>query len=481
MKKLKQKLKAFFGTYRRANAAIICAVIAAVMLLNAAVTALVQGFSLYLYATPKYSHEIGQGTLSFLEEVKGEHDHARILFCMQEEELENDAVYNLVYQTAKQLEEAFSFISVETVNIYTNPEAVEPFKYRTVDGERVKAHSISKLSVIVEGSADFSVQTLSSFFVLDGDGVIESYNGEEIFAALIRYTLTSTHKIAYYTTSHGEKASSSLFNLLTCAGYTPTPIDLMTETPTDTSGVLVISNPAYDFISGAEGVEAEIEKLEAYMAAGGLVIACLDPLSPGLTNLNALFADMGLSRKDAIVKDSDKSITTDGYSLVLSFGDGDTAKAIKDKATAYNRARVITREASVIETSGAAVPLLLSSGSSKAYTAGEVTSSEGHYAVAALSQNEAGGGAFLSSGYYIAASDVLETDDYGNEEFFYALLSYARGDKVPLGATMVAIDNAMLQDLTVRQSRLWALLLVIVTPCAAALVGLVTVRRRRLR
>ena len=73
------------------------------------------------------------------------------------------------------------------------------------------------------------------------------------------------------------------------------------------------------------------------------------------------------------------------------------------------------------------------------------------------------------------------TDDYGNEEFFYALLSYARGDKVPLGATMVAIDNAMLQDLTVRQSRLWALLLVIVTPCAAALVGLVTVRRRRLR
>ena len=481
MEKLKNKLKAFFGTYKRVNAAVIAAVLALVVLLNVAITALSQAFSLYFYAAPKYSHNVGQGTLSFLEEVKEENDHVRILFCMQKEELEGDTIYNLVYQTAMQLSEAFSFISVETVNIFTDPEAIEPYKYKTVDGERVKVNDISKLSVIVDGSADFSVQSLSSFFVLDAEGAIDSYNGEEIFAALIRYTLSRTHKTAYYTTSHGEKASSSLFNLLTCAGYTPKAIDLMTETPTDTSGVLVISNPAYDFICGAEGVDAEIEKLRAYMASGGLVLACLDPLSTGLVNLDALLAENGLSRTDAIIKDTDKSVTVDGYSLVLSFGESEVAKALKETATAYNRARVITREASVIETSGSATALLFSSASSKAYTAGKVSSNEGNFAVAALSQNEAGGGVFLSSGYYIAASDVLETDDYGNEEFFYALLSLARGDKVPLGATMVALDNALLQDLTVRQARLWAALVVVLIPCAAVCVGLVTLRRRRLR
>ena len=75
----------------------------------------------------------------------------------------------------------------------------------------------------------------------------------------------------------------------------------------------------------------------------------------------------------------------------------------------------------------------------------------------------------------------MESDEYGNEEFFYATLSYARADQTPLGATMVALDNMVLQDLTMRQVRAWAILLVIALPAGVALAGIWTVRRRRAR
>ena len=138
MEKLKAKLKALFGTYGRVNAALIAAVLALTVIVNIAVLALTQAFSLYLYASPKYSHRIGQGTADFLEGVAKEEDRVKILFCMQPQELEGDTIYNLVYQTALQMEAAFSFISVETVNIFTEPERVEPYKYKTEENERTR-------------------------------------------------------------------------------------------------------------------------------------------------------------------------------------------------------------------------------------------------------------------------------------------------------------------------------------------------------
>ena len=91
-------------------------------------------FGWYFATGETYEHTIGDATDGYLAEVADKGD-VTILFCDARDSLEADSVFNLVWQTALQFSQKYDFISVENVNIYTNPERVEPYKYqREADG-----------------------------------------------------------------------------------------------------------------------------------------------------------------------------------------------------------------------------------------------------------------------------------------------------------------------------------------------------------
>ncbi len=477
--------------YTRVSTALISAFLALVAVLNVAVYALAEHFGWYLYTKEHYEHRVGEPIHDYLSALSAEGE-VSLLFCMNEEELRGDVVYRLVWETARQLAERHDFITVETVNIFTDPERVERYRYETETdpdtGEttRRQINRITTQSVIIDGGAQFMVQPLSAFFVLNANNETEAYNGEEVMAAMVRWVLTDPHPTAYVSTNHGEVADKSFYNLLVCAGYRVLPIDLMQEELTDTAGILVVSNPRYDFIRGQTGVRAELEKIEEFLDAGGLLVMGIDPLTSGLVKLEAFLAGWGIAVSDATIRDRGQSITADGYTLVASYADSDAGATLARRTGEYGAGRVIVREASPLmlsEREGKEVGALLrASPDSAAYADGKLQSSEGNFTIAALSRDSGGGGAvFVVSSVYLAAHDALESDEYGNEAFLYSLLDNYAGATPPFGATMVVIGSYLLENLTMREAHLYTLLLVGVLPLAVAGAGVVVLRRRKNR
>lgn len=513
------KKRSFAGWRDRyAGTVTVVCVLVLLAVLNLAVYRLTDAFSLYLYSEEKYEHTVGEGTLDGFADAEEKGDRVELIFCMPDDLLENDRVYRLVRETARQLDEAFSFLSVRTVDAVTHPDEVDEFRYvlrENDDGsyERVEAYTVGRESVIARGPVSHTVLSMSSFFVLDDNSSIEAYRGEEVMAGMIRYALSDTHPKAYFTSGHGESTTAALHDLLVCAGYELTTIDLLSATPDDMTGIFVISNPLYDFYRGGEGVTAEIEKLRAYMDGGGLVLLLLDPLAaydengdPKLPNLLSLAEEWGLSPQPAVIRDTANAVTTDGYTVVCSYGDSDGAEALWSAVSPYNRARVLLREAAVLETSqreGKIVsPLLVTSSAAVAVSGGKVVSDEGRYAVFGVSVKDTSasagasgsssaafgspaddsalpGGMAVSTSYYLGAGDALGSDEYGNSAFLYAFLARYRGQKTPVGAAKLKIGSTLLRDLTVREARLWTLLIAGLPTLAAVVAGVIVIRRRR--
>lgn len=489
-----------WGERQAGTLTVVCVLLLAV-LLNMVFYALTETFSLYLYAETKYEHTIGPGVKDGLAAANGAGDPVEIIFCMPEDALQDDPVYRLVRETARQLDEAFDFLSVRAVNAVARPDEVDDYRYVLQKDEetgaytRVEAYTVGRESVIVAGPLSHTVLSMPSFFVLDDNNSIEAYRGEEVMTGMILYALSDTHPKAYITQSHGESAGTGLYDLLVCAGYELTPIDLLSQTPEDTDGIFVISNPTYDFYRGGTGVEAEIEKLRAYMEAGGFVMIFLDPLACWdgegqckLPNLFELMAEWGMSPTPAIIRDNAASVTSDGYTLVVAYAEDEEAQALRQTAQPYNTSRIILREAAALSVSDAegktAAPLLRTSATAAAYFGDRQLSAEGNYAVAGVSTMDApasgrAGGMSVCTSYYLGARDALGSDEYGNTSFLYALLSRYRGQATPLGATKLRIGSTLLRDLTVREARLWALAVVGLPTLAVAAVGFVLLRRRR--
>lgn len=502
------RIKDKFHASARMGAALTAVFIAAVVVVNVVIYGLASRFGWYFATGEVYEHTIGDATDGYLSEVADKGD-VTILFCDAQDALEADSVFNLVWQTALQFSEKYDFISVENVNIYTNPERVEPYKYQreadgsyTIDpetGKRVKINTISTQSVIFVSDTDYAALTMESFFVLDSDKLITAYNGEEVTAAMIHRVLSDDRPVAYFTTTHGETFSTAFNTRLLFAGYTAAEVDLWQSTPEVGAGnILVISNPRYDFDRGdsSRGVIGEIDRIEAFLKAGGSVYVMLDPLVTGTVELEALLSEWGISvmraktdsseRDTVMIRDRTDSVTTDGYGLITSFGDSAAAQTISAEMDAAGAGRVIIRQASPLVLSDKAgktvSSLLVSSDSSAAYAGGAAVDSAGRYTVAAMSKDDAsGGGIFAVGSVYFTSQSAITTNEYGNKDLVFLAFRHLSGASVPVGCTYLLFSSGTLEDLTMREARLWTILFAGVLPLAAAVTGFVVIRRRRER
>ncbi len=517
------KLKQFFaGLLGRSHASarfaqgLTAVFIGLLVVFNTAIYGLANRYSWYFYTTPHLEHTVGDATDQYLKEVAGA-GQVNILFCDFEEELEGDRVYNLVWQTANQLAEKHDFITVETVNIRVDPDRVEKYKYETdpetgdyvldENGQRKQVNTLSTDSVVIDGAESFVVLHMSSFFILDDQSMITAYNGEEIFASMIHRVQEDELPTAYFTISHGESFSTSFYNRLMCAGYMPTTVDLMAEELEGGEGdLLVIANPAYDFIRGNpdKGIVAELDKIEAFLERGGSVWVMLDPLITTTVYLEEFLASWGISvdratvtvelangQKEQVteavmVRDPANSVTTDGYALVTSPAGSAVAEKIADAMKEIDAGRVIVSRASSMTLTGVGGKtvsgILTTSSAASAFAAGEEIDKKGSYTVAAMSvDNESGGGIFAVSSVYLTAQDAMTTNEYGNRDMIFLVLKELTGIKVPAGCSLLLIDPTGLEDLTMREARLWTALLAVVLPLGVGVSGYLILKKRRNR
>jgi hypothetical protein len=396
----------------------------------------------------------------------------------------------LAHETAKQLAERHDFIEVEYINIYTEPGKVEKYLYETdpVSGERVETDvRITTDSIIFDSGSEHMVQSLSNFYHLSSDSIILAYNGEEVMLSMVHWVLAHEHETVYFTVNHGETSGLALYNLFVCAGYRVDELNLTLEDIPDDAAMIVVANPKYDFEKAQQGsgIDAEIDKLERYLAGGGKLFVTLDALLGDLPHLDALLGDFGLARERATVRDVSDALSADGLSILARFGNDGTAKAISSNVGRYSDGRVVLREVAPIKTSAVSgmtvESLLLSAPGAAAYANGAQVSSSGNYTLAALSENAAGGSIFLSASLYLAAEDLVRSDVYANSEFLYALLSETLDIDVPLGATTLAFDNESIEGMTMGVIHAWSIVLIAVVPIAVLTVGNVIRIRRKNR
>ena len=441
---------------------------------------------------PRYEHTIGDSSETFFADLDQGRE-MKIRFCMNEEDLEADSAYRLVLETARQFADKYDFISVDFINTVVYPDEVARYKYgaapeRDENNNLIKKNNVTSMSVIFDaGGNDFMVSSLPVFFILDSEQYVIGYDGERVMSALIHRTLADEHPVAAFTRGHGETSNELLYNILVCAGYSITTVDLAKEEIPAGTTLLVVSNPLYDFETGAagSGIVSEIERLGAFAEAGGTVFAVLDPLITGLPHLNAYLEGWGLQRREGTVRDMINSLTSDGYAVSTSFASSEIGDAIRERIRDFSDADVVLKRAAAIDLDApdgvTASPVLSVGRTASIWADGEKVDSAGSYAVAAYAERENGAGVFLVSSVYMTSSDAIRTNGYANADFIYAVLEYSDGARVPLGTKVMMIETEKLEGVTRGTIRLTLALLFAVIPAVVVTVGAVIRIKRKNR
>lgn len=510
MKSIRKRISGLFENGRFSTDAIAALAIAAVLVVNIILCYVVQSLGWYFYAA-SYSEDFSISGKSdeLFREAKDDGKSVTITFLMERDSLDEHATGGFVLDTVEQFRERYGdFIKLRFVNTFTKLDEfgnrVDLEKYKTdMVGNEV---SLSRTAVIFE-SSDGNYRTLSNvqggtgfvdFYTFNSAGEIVSFNGETIVSSMISWVLTDEHKTVYVTANHAEQNDPNFATLLAASGYYISGINLQDSDVPDDAAMVVISNPKNDFERAKDGsgikIKTEIERLREYVERGGSLFVSLDPYVKRLTNLEDFIAEYGIELSSGttdkgiterhVVRDIDKGIMLDGYTLLGGFSGSGIAEDIANTVKSYSDGGIILREVAALKLSGAATPVLVSSESSELTLGGKAVDGAGSYAVAAHSTYEKDGNVaniFVIPSAYVAASDALTSNEYSNREFLYALFEHAFGaENLPYGANSVTYVADDLKNLTMGTARLYTTLLLAV-PAALAAVGAVVIIRRKNR
>ena len=504
----KQRLDRYIKGREFPTTLLTVAVITLVVFINLVITSLSSIVPLYLYTPEEDDLSISSASDMLFKSYIDKGIKVNVTFCSYEDVVSNHATGKFVYQTAKEFEKRYpGFINLRFINAITQLDSegksVSDELKVYLDGGN---NSINDTSVIFSTDTSFRVLTdytgtgYVDFYTLDSSYSITSYNGEEMFASSVLWTLNENHGTAYMTVGHGESANGTLFNILTAAGYKVKEINLRKSDVPDDAELLIISNPISDFERGAVGstVITEYDRLSSYRNRGGSFMVMLDPTAKPLNVLEGFVLEFGISvRKNEtgetmMVKDSDNAITTDGFTLVANYSDSDIAKEMKNVITLRSGdddGRVILRNMSALTLTSKAhlevSPLLVASSSAVLEAGGETVDREGGYTIAALSvyKNDLSDSArmIVMSDGMMTADDAVNTDGYSNKDFLYSLFDkfFGKGD-MPYGCRSISYNQSTLEDLTMGQARIYAFILISI-PIALAAFGVVVLVRRKNR
>ncbi|MBQ8719784.1 MAG: Gldg family protein [Clostridia bacterium] len=515
------KLKGLFATEGAFRTAMTALIIALAVVLNLLIYLLTTTLGLYFYTIEQVDLTISGSTDALFASAIEDERRVSILFCQSRDEVLANGNGAYVLSTAEQYAERYpDLISLEFINIITKRDSkgnrVDLNKYTTdINGNETPIYSTSVIFASEGGSHivlndDYTSDGYAPFFTLvpsSSGFTATSYNGEEVIAAMVCYALTpaAEHEVVYFTQYHGESADPALYTILTCAGYTTEMIDLRSTDIPKNAAMVYISAPVKDFERAAEGsgIVTEIERLEEYMARGGVVFAAIDPYSvsklPVLTNFLkeqgitvATTEDTEGKVLPALVRESGSAITADGFTLVAEYAQSDAAESIYGRISDFGGRVIIKSVAALTLDAGSnAQPILKSSGGSVLQSGGKTVNSDGGYCIAATStvENEPSesnadgkdGKLFVVPSIYLTAADALIANGYSNKDFVYSVFEEIAATKnIPYNCNTVVYDTQTLENLSMGTARLYTALIMAI-PAAIAVVGAVVIIKRKNR
>jgi hypothetical protein len=366
MKKIninKRNLK--YGGFSIALTALI---VAAVVVINAAITALGSTFSWYTDLTGSAMYSISDAFNENLDEIMSVNSddddkndlYINIVLLMEEDSFRDYSAYTYyVYHTLKQVDRDNDHINIKYINSLQNPEYVQDRYMKTSSDAPAITDVIFEIADKDGNSMSdigYKKHTINSFYMAASDtGNIMGYNAEtkilSAIAQLAGKVGADTMPVVYFLQGHGEPTISEATDwvaLFQDAGFSVKSINLVTEDFPEkiTKGSLVfINQPQTDLSANTATGETEFKKLRSFAATSyGNVIAALDSNVPFLPNLDALMSEWGVGMGGAI-SDNEHSVSGSGGLKVFadySLTTNKTAKSVLEKATGSGENRAYT-------------------------------------------------------------------------------------------------------------------------------------------
>ena len=367
MKKInfnKRNLK--YGGFSIALTALI---VAAVIVVNVAVTSLGNTFSWFSDLTGSSIYSVSDAfdkNLNEIMSVNNDSDekndlYINIVLLMEEDSFRDYNVYTYyVYHTLKQIDRDNDHINIKYINSLQNPEYIQD-KYMKSSSDAPAITDVIFEIADAEGNSMSNVgykkHTINSFYMLDTEsGSVVGYNAEtKILSALAQLAGKvgeDTMPVAYVLQGHGEPTIDQIADwkvLFEDAGFRVEKINLVEEDFPEkiTKGsLLFINQPQTDLSDNTKSGKSEMQKIRSFAATTyGNVITMLDANVPYLPTLDALMSEWGVGMGGAISDDEHSVSGSHGLKVFADYSltvDGSTAKSLLEKATGTSENRAHT-------------------------------------------------------------------------------------------------------------------------------------------
>ena len=286
-------------------------VLAAVILLNVAASALCSENRWFIDLTNKPIYTLSDGaknllkvTLDSVNETRPEEDPVEvdIIFCADPDLLYGNSMMRCVYYTALALEKVSrGAIQVSTIDVLDNPSLVDDYRNNSYS-------TIYPTDVIVSSGSDFRIYPLKSFYTYDPSDQTEpwAYSGEKKMLSGIIAVTCAESPICALTTNHGEPFDhdtgeteyTEFLNLIERSGYDIVFLDLETEEIPENCRLIITFDPKEDF-SGSflaqEGTVSEVSKLDAFLGNAYSYMVFMNADTPRLNVLEEYLEEWGIS------------------------------------------------------------------------------------------------------------------------------------------------------------------------------------------
>lgn len=453
----------------------------------------------------------------------------KIIFCDEEDAIKNSSSLSYVYGTAKDLAEAFpNIISLEFIDIVTNPSAVQ--KYKKTTNAKIYPNN-----VIIESGSEYASLLDRTFFTFRDASANDpwAYSGEKKFASTILSLLQAESPIACLTINHGERYSDlALPQLLDDAGYEVQFINLAVEEIPANCRLLVVYNPTSDFLV-RDGVSdiSEIEKINKYLDQLNSMLVFMSPDSPVLPNFEEYLEEWGVVYNRTydeitgqalphMIKDSSQSLTSDGMTIVGNYTtQGLGASIHKDMRSVASPASVIFKNSMSISypktydtltavdendetinyrygyyysngVSRSIYDIFVSSPNAVALAGGQrvaaANSLEPFKLMTITSESQMISNETSDYSYVIAcastafaSADMLDSASYGNSEVLISALRSVARETIVVDFRPKPFDTTQISSLTTAQANQYTVVLSVVPPAVVLGLGIYIVVRRK--
>ena len=316
--------------YGSVSMALTIVIIAAVILINAIVTALVGKFGLYLDMTPEKMFTLSDEAIAYLDGMDTS-KKVEIIFCSPEDIMEANTAQLDVLETVRDIEKKYDNVTRKHVDYLTNPTALSKYGIRG---------DITSSSIIVASGVEYRVFSLSALFSYDSTGSsVVGYNGEQRLVSAILSVTQDEKPLVCVTTGHGEVeeiAKTGLQDFLeNDMGYEYQTINLRTQEIPERCRMIVIFNPDSDFLEKNPAIGqdiSELAKLDTFLDDDNALMVFVDRTTQvaKLPNLTDFLAEWGIgichldasedvNQSSYLIKDPVNSFTTDGTTCAAEF------------------------------------------------------------------------------------------------------------------------------------------------------------------